>query len=344
MTRPLSGGFSPWLEALRGGACLSVVLFHSGLKPGDALPPVLHAISRITIHGWLGVSVFFALSGYFIVGSVERCAVRQTGAAAFWRDRLLRIYPAFWIAYVCAGLLAMAATPFNGLPPSSAWPAGPTAWMGDLSLTGLWFGINPRLLVSWSLDYEIAFYVLAGLVLAAPLGSPFARLAGFAVITLAAHAFREPAMPLLGLWPQFAAGVAVRYASNTTLPAPGRLACLAYPAALLGISLLSVHPGNIAATLAAFVILVATRYEHRAPRPPGWLVATGAASYSIYLAHIPVMSPLRNLCVRFVDSAENAFIVVWVAQITAGVAAGFVFHRLVESRCEQARRKLAGAP
>lgn len=333
--------FSPWLEALRGCACLSVVLYHSGLNSGNDLYPILDAVALVANHGWLGVPVFFVLSGYFIAGAVERRAARAGGAIAFWRDRLLRIYPVFWAAFLVSGLLALVATLFNGLPSGSAWPSNAAAWAGDLSLTGMWFGLNPRLLVSWSLDYEISFYVLAGLTLFLPQKAPFARISGFAVLTLLAHLSPAQLFPPLDLWPQFAAGAAVYYASTVSLPRWIRMVCLAYPAILLGQSALVLHTEGIVASLTAFGVIMITRIEHRITTPPRWLVAAGVASYSIYLMHVPVMSPLRNLASRFASPSDGVFMVVWIAQIAAGIGAGIVFHRFVESPCERLRRQIA---
>jgi peptidoglycan/LPS O-acetylase OafA/YrhL len=331
---------SLWLESLRGAACLAAVLFHADFQSAGPRHPIEQFIAHVTIHGWLGVPVFFALSGYFITGSIERRAGALHGPLAFWRDRFLRIYPVFWAAFIFSGLLALAATPFNGLAASSAWPATSAAWLGDLTLSGVWFGIGPRLLVSWSLAYEIGFYVIVGLSLFLPLAQPLSRLAFFAAFTVVAHFMPYGLFPLLDLWPQFAAGIFAAYALSPRVSRPTRLVATAYPALLFGYSFLSGNAAAATASLIGFLILVLVTHRSRLPAPPAWLLALGAASYSIYLVHIPVMSPLRNFALRHVARESVTYLAVCLGIILAGLAAGFLFHRLVERPCERFRRSL----
>src|SRR5207245_2064479 len=71
----------PALDGLRGVAVVAVVLYHAGLKiPG----------------GFLGVDVFFVISGYLITSLLlaEWSARHSADLAAFWRRRLRRILPA----------------------------------------------------------------------------------------------------------------------------------------------------------------------------------------------------------------------------------------------------------
>ena len=68
------------LDGLRGVAVLGVLLFHAGLLPG----------------GFLGVDLFFVLSGYLITDLLLR-EVGGTGTvspAAFWGRRVRRLLPA----------------------------------------------------------------------------------------------------------------------------------------------------------------------------------------------------------------------------------------------------------
>ncbi|MGA0879586.1 MAG: acyltransferase family protein, partial [Ilumatobacteraceae bacterium] len=82
------------LDGLRGVAVIMVLLFHSGLGwlPG----------------GFLGVSVFFTLSG-FLITSLLIDEVTTTGGVslrAFWGRRLRRLLPASTVAILATVLLA----------------------------------------------------------------------------------------------------------------------------------------------------------------------------------------------------------------------------------------------
>src|SRR5689334_7530408 len=73
--------FRPDIEGLRGVAILLVVLFHAGVA----------ALAG----GFVGVDVFFVLSGFFVTGLLAR-EVEDTGTvdvSAFWGKRALRLLP-----------------------------------------------------------------------------------------------------------------------------------------------------------------------------------------------------------------------------------------------------------
>src|SRR6516162_2074063 len=79
---PRSEGFRPDIEGMRGLAVLLVVLFHAGLA-GVA-------------GGFVGVDVFFVISGFLITGLLLRERDR-TGSVDLWRfyaRRARRILPA----------------------------------------------------------------------------------------------------------------------------------------------------------------------------------------------------------------------------------------------------------
>jgi peptidoglycan/LPS O-acetylase OafA/YrhL len=145
------------LEALRGIAALSVVLFHCiGLLPWNVAGTPA-AFFRI---GWIGVDVFFVISGYVITAS----AVRQHGtpgyASRFWRARLARILPLYYVTTLFF-LLAVNADALQ--------KQGLFQILTHLTLTHHFFqdtafSING---VTWSLSVEMQFYVLA--FLGAPL-------------------------------------------------------------------------------------------------------------------------------------------------------------------------------
>ena len=82
------------LDGLRGVAILGVLLFHTGHLSG----------------GFLGVDLFFALSGYLITGLLLR-EIEATGTVslvAFWGRRIRRLLPALAIMLVGVSLLVCA--------------------------------------------------------------------------------------------------------------------------------------------------------------------------------------------------------------------------------------------
>lgn len=338
---PRSPHRSQLIDAWRAFACLAIVVHHGSLNYLAAdLNHFVAACAAVGRYGNIGVAVFFVISGYCLAEALAHRAAAQVGPIAFWRDRLLRIFPVYWCALALAIILSAAATPLNHLDLASAFPASLLGWLGDITLTSAWLGSTPRLNVSWSLNYEIGFYLLVGTALFRPLRAPGSRLAFFAALTLLSHLPSVAAhFPLLALWPQFACGVAVHSALHSPLTRSFRTLCALYPAVLL----ICAPPGLLAliAPASALLLLATLALESRLPAMPRALVTVGAASYSIYLVHVAFMSPAINFARRFVPAVEPAYAVVWIAHLGLGVAAGLVFHRLIELPCEQLRRRLS---
>jgi peptidoglycan/LPS O-acetylase OafA/YrhL len=98
----------PGLDTLRGLAVLSVVLLH-GLKLTQ--PPSLavsHGVDRIVsvvTGGWLGVTLFFVLSGFLITGILLDTRTRENYWRSFYVRRVLRILPMYLVTIVFVTIL-----------------------------------------------------------------------------------------------------------------------------------------------------------------------------------------------------------------------------------------------
>lgn len=149
-----------FLDALRGIAIVAVFLFHTytrwpGLYPyGDQ-----YAHSFSVNYGWLGVPLFFLISGFVIFMTLEK----STGTVDFLKRRWLRLFPAMLI---CSLIIYCTASFFPFRP-------GGALSVRDL-LPGLTF-IDPQIWAKllrspqgvideafWSLFIEAEFYVFAG--------------------------------------------------------------------------------------------------------------------------------------------------------------------------------------
>ena len=148
-----SGSYWPGLDGLRALAVLGVVVYH--LAPGG-LPG-----------GFLGVDVFFVISGYLITSLLLRERLRdgRVGLPRFWLRRIRRLYPAI-VALVIV-LIAVTALWDRGALMSSR----PTFPMVLIYMTNWWFifhhvpyfqsfGPPPLLLHLWSLAIEEQYYLI----------------------------------------------------------------------------------------------------------------------------------------------------------------------------------------
>lgn len=146
----------PGIQILRAAAALMVVIWHVGgiaknFKDIDATPP------SFLMFGYAGVDLFFVLSGYIIC---RVCSNREFHWKNFARKRFLRIYP-FYALFSGLALLAWIVNP--------AWTLG---GMGPTlsSIVDSFFVLpqqhDPVLFVGWSLEHEVQFYMVAGLLFA----------------------------------------------------------------------------------------------------------------------------------------------------------------------------------
>src|SRR6266404_222728 len=90
------------LDVLRGVAILLVLWGHVGnfWQWMEALPLSLRRLINYTDHGgWIGVDLFFVLSGFLISGLLFREYIehRDVHYARFPMRRGLKLYPAFWV-------------------------------------------------------------------------------------------------------------------------------------------------------------------------------------------------------------------------------------------------------
>lgn len=146
-------GRLPGFDGLRGLAATAVLLLHA---------TVLHlarhvGAQEIVAQLQSGVQVFFVISGFVIarpfitavldgrpLPSIRRYAVR----------RFVRIFPAYWLALICASLF------FNA--PLSGWKD----WLTHLLLLQTYssYQLNRGISIAWTLSVEVAFYVLLPIV------------------------------------------------------------------------------------------------------------------------------------------------------------------------------------
>jgi peptidoglycan/LPS O-acetylase OafA/YrhL len=140
----------PGLDLLRALAILVVVVYHAGIM-GFALPGRVHRF------GWIGVDLFFVLSGYLIGGGlVEPLASGQPiPFRMFFARRALRILPAY--------LVVLAIYAF--LPGWREYPEMSPLWKFVVSAQNIGLHGGTAFSHAWSLAVEDQFYLLLPLIL-----------------------------------------------------------------------------------------------------------------------------------------------------------------------------------
>ncbi|SCK63451.1 Peptidoglycan/LPS O-acetylase OafA/YrhL, contains acyltransferase and SGNH-hydrolase domains [Streptomyces sp. AmelKG-D3] len=145
------------LDGLRGFAVAAVLLFHAGGLSG----------------GFLGVDLFFVLSGFLITGLLLGQVARdgRISLLAFWGRRARRLLPAL----VCVVVVTLVAVWAFGTPAQLRFALDDAPWVGAQAVNwhyiaeriGYWNGADTRVFAHlWSIGVEWQFYLLWPLVVA----------------------------------------------------------------------------------------------------------------------------------------------------------------------------------
>jgi peptidoglycan/LPS O-acetylase OafA/YrhL len=310
ITAVTSPTYRPDIDGLRAVAVLSVVAFHfdANWLPG----------------GFVGVDIFFVISGYLITGIVwsELAAGRFT-LKGFYQRRILRIVPAYYLVLAVsflAGALVLMPLEFDAFSMS--------ARASVLFAANFWFAQRvdyfdqaseqDHLLHLWSLAVEEQFYVVFPLVLML-----LVRLAGastrralvlvlaLGIASLVASLATAVLAPRAGFFMphtrayelMIGALLAISGAGSGLSPAKreiaGGLGLALIAASFVMLSDRLVYPGGWALLPcfgAALVILSGRGGQPRVTTVLRWpvSVAIGLVSYALYLWHWPVIAFART--------------------------------------------------
>jgi peptidoglycan/LPS O-acetylase OafA/YrhL len=147
---PIVRSEMPELDTIRGTAILMVLFYHGYFWSGGlkGLTGIEKAFVEITRPGWLGVNLFFVLSGFLITGILLDSKSAPHYFRRFYTRRALRILPAYY------GILLVLL--FYGLRPRSFLALS----FFYLSNVTVLFGVKAAYPVLWSLAVEEHFYLL----------------------------------------------------------------------------------------------------------------------------------------------------------------------------------------
>jgi len=139
----------PELDALRGVAILGVLFLHGFFWQYSSLhfSRAARWVLRATQPGWLGVNLFFVLSGFLITGILVDSKTRPDFYKRFYGRRALRILPAYYLLLLVLGILGQASTEYLGL-----------SFIYLANITNL-FGVAQDYGPLWSLAVEEHYYL-----------------------------------------------------------------------------------------------------------------------------------------------------------------------------------------
>lgn len=336
------------LDGLRLLCALVVAAHHLGMawSVDGVRPTSTHlpqAVNSVLIYGFLGVEVFFMISGFVICMSGWHRSPR-----AFLASRAGRLYPAFW---ACVLITAAVMTRFpltEGIP----LPHGLTGGDVAVNLTMLAAPLNVPYVdtVYWTLWYELRFYLLFTVVIA--LGLTRGRVLALGVGWLAASVVIPAGVPLAELvMPQFApyfvAGMTFYLIRRHGMTLPlGLLLAASWVISLVRVRerVLSTNPGfpvpvgpGLLIITLGFAVLLVIALGHTDRWSWHWLAVAGAVSYPLYLLH----PRIGYTMIRYAYDRTGLPVPLLVAgAIAVLLVAAWLVHRLVERPLGPALRRL----
>jgi peptidoglycan/LPS O-acetylase OafA/YrhL len=146
----------PQLDRLRGLAIVMVLIAHS-------IHSMPEALVSFAGRGWMGVDLFFVLSGFLITGILWKRRTNDHYFSRFYGRRLLRIWPVYLLMLGFAFLLLPILKERLGGPLLNI-PAEPLAPWPFLLMIQNFFSsrlyLSATLVATWSLAIEEQFYLL----------------------------------------------------------------------------------------------------------------------------------------------------------------------------------------
>lgn len=298
-----------------------------------------HLYFNDTQLGPFGVKIFFVISGFVMWFTT---AGEDISPMLFWRRRLVRIVPIYWLFLSLLVAIALSAPQY----------LKSTEITSESVIKSFLFiphyhdvqkFIAPILIPGWSLNYEMFFYFIFGIVL---LIRPVALRAIMTAVILWSLA-------LLGLFLSPEGAVAATYTSPYLLLFfDGIILAMIYrtynvDSLVLGLILISIGavlgsvgvPGdlgrldNFVGLSPALIVAGALALEPAIRRAPSVILHTaGDASYSIYLSHLFFLR-LSELSWRHIvgfSSSEVLEVTYVAAAFIFAIAGGIAVHYLIE--------------
>jgi len=332
--------YRPDINGLRGVAVLSVILFHGEFGSFTG--------------GYVGVDVFFVISGYLITSIIARDITEgRFSVVRFYDRRIRRIFPAYFSVTILTTLLALLV-----LPPDELLKFGRSSIAAALFVANIYFAEQMSyfqdaagelpLLHMWSLSVEEQFYIIWPLVVFLLLLKVFHRFRGAIILAtvVASLAITEWALANKSttmvffytpfrIW-EFLFGSFLALHGFRPPRARWLVEALGVAAiAMIAAAVVLYQPGRPAfpgasAILpclgAAILIFVGQDKALSSTRLMSWrpLVWVGLISYSLYLIHWPLFALLKVYVGGALSHVQSAVV------IAISVALAYLSWRFIE--------------
>jgi peptidoglycan/LPS O-acetylase OafA/YrhL len=306
------------LDLLRGVAALGVCLFH---YTTGALPTFKNPITQFLGHrGYLGVDIFFVISGFIIPYALSKSNYTLKGFTQFILRRFIRIAPpAYLTMAVYISLLSLLAY-FHLAGP-------PTPLTGPLLLHNLLFTIpftNYQWIngIFWTLGIEFQFYIILGLTFPFIRDNKFGLLIIGLLLSFTNYIPGVPEPTLFHHSTLFTIGLATWLFFDKRI-SPVYFSVLLLLFGAIGISQVTAPPIIIGIATALCILYI------RFNNPISEFL--GKISYSLYLLHIIIGFTVETLLTKVIPTINLATVLfVLTICVASSIAFSYLFYQYIE--------------
>lgn len=337
------------IQILRAVAALMVVAHHATIMlwQRDHLPVATW------INGASGVDLFFVISGFVMAISTAPLRSAAHPARTFFARRLERVVPMYWVV-TTVKVVALLAVPALGVNALGGWRYVLSSYLFFPYLSPE-HSPEPVVVVGWTLNFEMAFYLLLSVALALRL-RPILLLAPVIAGVVAWRVLVAPfgPVPLLffenSLPVEFLLGMLLGLALPALRRLPSAWGALLVVGGFCGLlasplPIVSVWRGLWWGLPATAVVGGSLALESRwGAASPRWMLELGDASYSIYLVHTFALAAVGMLLHQSHRPWAGEIGVAMAGAIVLSTAAGELSYRMVElpiTRWLKGRRRTA---
>lgn len=336
------------LQAGRAAAALLVCIYHALGCITNAKYFNLPWAAAPFSWGMLAVEYFFVLSGFILFTVHQADLFKPTRFVPYALKRIIRIYPTYILIFLGVLIPALLIPSLRSTVPNDPLTLLSRLVLYPQQLQGFPTDGSPFnvIAVSWSLEYEVFFYTLFGLML---LGRTGAILLGLLLAWAFGSRILGFPLPRFGTFLSgpntltFIVGMAAAaiHRSGFRIPKPGwvTLVSLVLVFVLHGDHARPLWPNDmvraIGTSLCSGLLVLGLTAGEECGLPSGrhpWIQRLGDASYALYLIHFPLISLLTK--VAFATGLPRLGIagaaVTLIVEVAVCIAVSVAFHLWLE--------------
>lgn len=327
------------LDLFRFVAALSVVMYHYAIisaAPNKHSVFTYEIIDVVARYGYLGVDLFFIISGFVIAFSSNNKSLTD-----FFAGRFSRLFPAYWVGVSLTTIVIIL------LGDQIGAHVGLSQFLINLTMLQQFLGVPHIDGVYWTLTYELVFYFWVGLLLLFHKRHLLVSLLAFFSLLSLANLFVDfpgiVANVLILDWVFYFFGGVVFYDIYANGRAKRKLVWLLLSCSLAmayaykkAISLSLYHSTDINPIVSSTVVTlfyvlffyVCTTQKNVNPKLGGTFSLLGRLTYPLYLIHGTIGVILFNVIGPYLDKYVALLIVLTVVLLTS-----WLINRYIEDTC-----------